>query len=83
LKRKFVHSALLFIQSADEKQSLQTQCMELFVVTYEGGVVLAREVLLALQPLERNKYEFIQVVFDSRGRELVSSYGKIKSFTRT
>jgi len=36
-----------------------------------------------LQPLEKNKSKYIQVVFDPRGRELVSSYGKIKSFTRT
>jgi len=54
--------------------------LELFVVTFEGGVVLAREVLHNLQPLEMNKYEFIQVVFDLGGRELVSSCGKIKSF---
>jgi len=48
-----------------------------------GGVVLAREVLHALQPLERNKYEYIQVDFDPGGRELVSSCGKMKSFTRS
>jgi len=38
LKSKLVHSALLCNQSSDEKQSLEdneTQCMELFVVTYE------------------------------------------------
>jgi len=46
-----------------------------------GGVVLAREVLHGLQPLEKNKYEYIQVEFDPRGRE--SSCGKIKSFTRS
>jgi len=45
--------------------------------------VLAREVLDVLQPLEKNKYEYIQVEFDPRGRELVSSCGKIKSFTRS
>jgi len=47
----------------------------------EGGVVLAREVLHGLQPLEKNKYEYIQVEFDPRGRE--SSCGKIKSSTRS
>jgi len=47
------------------------------------GVVLAREVLHILQPLEMNKYEYNQVEFDPRGRELVSSCGKIKSFTRS
>ena len=45
------------------------------------GVVLEREVFHELQPLERNKYEYIQVEFDLGGRELVSSFGKIKSFT--
>jgi len=48
-----------------------------------GGVVLAREVLPGFQPLERNKYEYIQVEFDPGGRELVSSCGKMKSFTRS
>jgi len=57
--------------------------MELFIVTYQGGVVLAREVLHKLQPLERNKYEYVQVEFDPRGRVLVSSCRKIKSFTRS
>jgi len=38
-----------------------------------GGVVLARQVLHGLQSLERNKYEYIQVEFDPRGRELVST----------
>jgi len=28
--------------------------MELFVVTYQGGAVLAKEVLHGLQPLEMN-----------------------------
>jgi len=45
--------------------------------------VLARKVLHGLQPLEMNKYEFIRVIFNPGGRELVSSCGKIKSFTRT
>ena len=80
LKRKLVHSALLCIWSADEKQIRQTQCMELFIVTYQGGVVLAKKVLHELQPMESNKY---QVEFDLRGRKLVSSCGKIKSFTRS
>jgi len=57
--------------------------MKLGIVTYQCGVVLARKVLHGLQPLERNKYEYIQVEFDPRGRELVSSCGKIKSFTRS
>jgi len=48
-----------------------------------GGVVLGRVVLRGLQPLERNKYEYIQVEFDPGGRELVSSCGKMKSFTRS
>jgi len=42
LKMKFVHSSLLCIQSIDEKQSLQIECMELFVVTYKARAVLAR-----------------------------------------
>ena len=37
LKRKLVHSALLCIWFAHEKQIRQTQCMELFIVTYQGG----------------------------------------------
>ena len=53
--------------------------MELFIVTYQGGVVLAREVLHELQPLERNKYEYVQVEFDPSGRVLVSSCRKINS----
>ena len=81
LKRKLVHSALLCIWSTDEKQIRQTQRMELLIFTYQGGVVLAGKVLHGLQPLERNKYEYIQIEFDPRGRELVSSCGKIKSFT--
>jgi len=36
LKRKLVHSALLCIWFADEKQIRQTQCIELFIVTYQG-----------------------------------------------
>jgi len=59
LKRKFVNSALLCILSANEKQIRQTQRMELFMVTYQGGVVLAGKVLHGLQPLERNKVEYI------------------------
>jgi len=83
LKRKLVHSALLCLWSADEKRIRQTQRMELFIVTYQGGVVLAGKVLHGLQPLERHKDEYIQIEFDPRGRELVSSCGKIKSFTRS
>jgi len=57
LKRKLVHSALLCIWSVDRKQIRQTQCMELFLVTYQGGVQLPRNVMDGLQPLESNKYE--------------------------
>ena len=46
-----------------------------------GGVVLATKVLHRLQPLERNKYEYIKLEFDPGGRVLVSSCGKMKSFT--
>jgi len=74
-KRKLVHSALLCIWSIDKKQTRQTQCMELFIVTYEGGVLLPRNVIGGLQPLESNKY---QVEFDPRRRELVSTCEKIK-----
>jgi len=84
LKRKLVHNALLCIWSADEQQIRQTQRMELFIITYQGRwSSVAREVLHRLQPLERNKYECIQVEFDPRGRELFSSCGKMKSFTRS
>ena len=84
-KMKLVHNDLLCIWSADEQQIRQTQCSKLFIVTYQStcGLVLAREVLHRLQPLERNKYEYIQVEFDTGGRELVSSCGKMKSFTRS
>jgi len=64
LKRKLVHSALLCIWSVDEKQIRQTQRMKLFIVTYQGGVVLAGKVLHGLQPLERKKDEYIQIQFD-------------------
>jgi len=75
LKRKLVHSALLCIWSVDNKQIRQTQCMELFIVTYQGGVLLPRNVIDGLQPLESNKY---QVEFDPGRRELVSTWEKIK-----
>ena len=45
LKMKLVHSALLCILSVDKKQIRQTQCMELFIVTYQGGVLLLRNVI--------------------------------------
>ena len=45
LKRKLVHSAWLYIQFADEKQIRQTHRMKLFIVTYQGGVVLAIKAL--------------------------------------
>ena len=67
LKRKLVHSALICIWSVDKKQIRQTQCMELFIVTYQGGVLLPRNVIDGLQPLECNQY---QVEFDLRRREL-------------
>ena len=73
LKRKLFHSALLCILSVDEKQIRQTQCMELFIVTYQGGVLLSRKVIDGLQPLESNKY---QVEFDPGRRELVSTCEK-------
>ena len=75
LKRNLVHSALLCIWSVDKKQIRQTQCMELFNVTYQGRVLLARNVIDSLQPLESNKY---QVDFDPGRRELVSTCEKIK-----
>jgi len=75
VKRKLVHTALLRIWSVDKKQIFQTQCMELFIVTYQGGVLLARNVIDRLQPLEGNKY---QVEFDPGRRELVSTCEKIK-----
>ena len=75
LKRKLVHSALLSIWSVDKKQIRQTQCMELFIVTYQGGVLLPRNVIDGLQPLESNKY---QVEFDPGRRELVLTCEKIK-----
>jgi len=45
LKRKLVHSALSCIWFVDKKQIRQTQCMELFIVTYKGGVLLPRNVI--------------------------------------
>jgi len=75
LKRKLVHSALLCNWSVDKKQIRQKQCMKLFIVTYQGGVVLPSNVIDGLQPLESNKY---QVEFDPGGRELVSTCEKIK-----
>jgi len=75
LKRKLVHSALLCIWSVDKKQIRQTQCMKLFIVTYQERVLLPSNVIDGLQPLESNKY---QVEFDPGGRELVSTCEKIK-----
>ena len=49
--------------------------MKLFMVTYQGGIPLPRNVIDGLQPLESNNYE---VEFDSGRRELVSTCGKIK-----
>ena len=80
LKRKLVHSALLCIWSVDRKQIRQTQCMELFIVTYQGGVLLPRNIINGFQPLQSNKY---QVEFDPARRELFSTCEKIKAFTRT
>jgi len=75
LKTKVVHRALSCIWSVDKKQIHQTQCMKLFIVTFQGGVLLPRNVIDGLQPLESNKY---QVEFDPGGRELVSTCKKIK-----
>jgi len=75
LKRKLVHSALLCIWSFDKKQNRQTQCMKLFIVTYHCGLLLPRNFIDGLQPLESNKY---QVEFDPGTRELVSTCEKIK-----
>ena len=75
LKSKLVHSASLCFWSVNKKKIRQTQCMELFIVTYQGGVLLPRNVIDGLQPLESNKY---QVEFDSGRRELVSTSEKLK-----
>ena len=75
LKRKLIHTALLCIWSVDKKQIRRIQCMELFIVTDQGGVLLHRNVIGGLQPLESNKF---QVEFDPGGRELVSTCRKIK-----
>ena len=75
LKRKLVHSDLLCIWSVNKKHIRQTQCMELFMVTYQGWVLLLRNVIDGLQPLESNKY---QVKFNPEKRELVSTCEKIK-----
>ena len=80
LKRNLANSDLLCIWSVDKKQIRQTQCMELFIVTYQGRVLLPINVIDGLQPLESNKY---QVEFDPGRRELVSTCEKINSFTRT
>ena len=72
LKRKLVHSALLCIWSVDKKQSRQNT---MHGIIYQGGVLLPRNVIDGLQPLESNKY---QVEFDAGGRELVSTCEKIK-----
>jgi len=61
--------------SVDKKQIRQTQCMELFIVTYKGGVLLPRNVIDGFQPLESNKY---QVEFDPGRREFVSTFEKLK-----
>jgi len=49
--------------------------MKLFIVTYQGGVLLLRNVIDGLQPLESNKH---YVEFDPGRRELVSTCEKIK-----
>ena len=72
---KLVHSALSCIWSVDKNQIRQTQCMELLIVTYQGGVLLPGNVIDGLQPLESNKY---QEEFDTGRRELVSTCEKIK-----
>ena len=75
LKRKLVRSALLCVWSVNKKQIRQTQCIKLFIVTYQGGVLLPRNVIDGFQPLESNTY---QVEFDPGRRELVSTCEKIK-----
>jgi len=75
LKRKVVHSALSRIWSVDKKQIRQKQSMELFIVTYQGGVLLPRNAIDVLQPLESNNYQF---ELDRGGRELVSTCEKRK-----
>jgi len=77
LKRKLLHSTLLCIWFVDKKQIRQTQYMKLFIVTYQGGVLLPRNVIYGLQPFESNKYP---IEFDPGGRELVSTCEKIKVF---
>jgi len=57
LTRRLAHSALLCIWSVDKKQIRQTKCMELFIVTYHGVVLLPRNVIDGLQQLESNKYQ--------------------------
>jgi len=74
LKKKLVCSALLCIWFVDKKRIRQTQCMKLVIITYQGGVMLSRNVTDGLQPLESNKY---QVEFDPARRELVSTCEKI------
>ena len=49
--------------------------MELFMVTYQGGVPLPWNVIDGLQPLESNNYE---VQFDPGRKELVLTCEKIK-----
>jgi len=74
-KGKLVHSTLLCILSVDKKPILQTQCVELFIVTYQVWVLLPRNVIDGLQPMESNKYK---VEFDPEGRELASTCEIIK-----
>ena len=75
MKWKLVHHALLCIWSVDRKQIRQTQCVKLFIVTYQDRVLLSRNVIDVLQPFESNKY---QVEFDLAGKELVSTCEKLK-----
>jgi len=49
--------------------------MELFIVTYQGGVLLPRNFIDGLQPWESKKYK---VEFDPVRRDLVSTFEKIK-----
>jgi len=75
LKRKLVHSALFCIWFVDKKQVCRTQCMQLFIATYQGGVLLPRNVMDGMQPIESNIY---QVEFDPGRSELLSTCEKIK-----
>ena len=74
LKRKLVHSALSCIWSVDKKRIRQTQRMELFIVTYQGGVLLPRNVIDGLQPFTTPKMSIDSAFFVHRLRFLGAFY---------